>query len=76
MVLLMLLLLSTIVILSHFLLKKVVVFFYNLFIMKDMLNKLLILRSSGIGPVKYRALLDEFGTDENVVDPTQEVTEP
>ncbi len=35
--------------------------------MKDMLNKLLILRSSGIGPVKYRALLDEYGCDENIV---------
>ena len=36
--------------------------------MKDMLNKLLILRSSGIGPVKYRALLDEFGSDENIIE--------
>lgn len=36
--------------------------------MKDMLNKLLILRSPGIGPVKYRALLDEFGFDENIVE--------
>lgn len=35
--------------------------------MKDMLNKLLILRSPGIGPVKYRTLLDEFGCDENIV---------
>ncbi len=36
--------------------------------MKDMLNKLLILRSPGIGPVKYRALLDEFGADENILE--------
>ena len=35
--------------------------------MKDMLNKLLILRSPGIGPVKYRNLLDEFGCDENII---------
>lgn len=35
--------------------------------MKDMLNKLLILRSPGIGPVKYRTLLDEFGCDENII---------
>ena len=35
--------------------------------MKGMLNKLLILRSSGIGPVKYRTLLDEYGCDENIV---------
>lgn len=32
-----------------------------------MLNKLLILRSPGIGPVKYRNLLDEFGCDENII---------
>jgi len=36
--------------------------------MKDMLNKLLILRLPGIGPVKYRTLLNEFGSDENIVE--------
>lgn len=37
------------------------------FIMMDMLNKLLILRTPGIGPVKYKSLLDKFGNDENIV---------
>jgi len=36
--------------------------------MTDILTKLLILRTTGIGPVKYRALLDKFGTDENIVE--------
>ena len=36
--------------------------------MKDILNKLLILRTSGIGPVKYRSLLNEYGTDENIIE--------
>lgn len=36
--------------------------------MKDILNKLLILRSPGVGPVKYKALSDEFGSDENIVE--------
>jgi len=36
--------------------------------MTDILNKLLILRTPGIGPVKYRALLDKFGSDENIVE--------
>ena len=36
--------------------------------MTDMLTKLLVLRTPGIGPVKYRALLDKFGSDENIVD--------
>ena len=36
--------------------------------MKDMLNKLLILRSPGIGPVKYRNLLNQYGTDENIIE--------
>ena len=36
--------------------------------MKDILNKLLILRTSGIGPVKYKKLQDEFGADENIIE--------
>ena len=36
--------------------------------MTDMLKKLLVLRTPKIGPVKYRALLDEFGSDENIVE--------
>ena len=36
--------------------------------MKDMLNKLLILRTPGIGPVKYRTLLKQFGSDENIIE--------
>lgn len=36
--------------------------------MDDMLKKLLILRTPGIGPVKYRNLLDEFQTDENIIE--------
>jgi DNA processing protein len=36
--------------------------------MKDILNKLLIIRTPGIGPVKYRHLLNEFGSDENILD--------
>ena len=36
--------------------------------MKDMFNKLLILRTPGVGPVKYRKLLDEFETDENIIE--------
>ena len=35
--------------------------------MNDILNKLLILRTSGIGPVKYRSLLEQYGCDENIV---------
>ena len=37
------------------------------FIMMDMLNKLLILRTPGIGPVKYKKLQAEYGDDENIV---------
>ena len=36
--------------------------------MKDILNKLLILRTPKIGPVKYRNLLDEYKTDENIIE--------
>lgn len=36
--------------------------------MKDILNKLLILRTPGIGPVKYRSLLNEYKTDENILE--------
>ncbi len=36
--------------------------------MKDILNKLLIIRTPGIGPVKYRSLLNEFNSDENILD--------
>lgn len=36
--------------------------------MKDILNKLLILRTSGIGPVKYKKLQEEFGADENIIE--------
>ena len=36
--------------------------------MTDMLTKLLILRTPGVGPVKYRTLLDKFGSDENIVE--------
>lgn len=36
--------------------------------MKDMLQKLLILRTPGIGPVKYRNLLNEYNTDENILE--------
>jgi len=36
--------------------------------MKDMLNKLLILRTPGIGPVKYRTLLKQFESDENIIE--------
>jgi len=35
--------------------------------MKDMLTKLLILRTSGIGPVKYRSLIEKFGSDESIL---------
>ena len=38
------------------------------FVMSDLLNKLLILRSPGVGPVKYNNLLAEFGDVESVVD--------
>ena len=38
------------------------------FVMSDLLNKLLILRSPGIGPAKYNALRAEFGDVESVVD--------
>lgn len=36
-------------------------------IMMDMLNKLLILRTPGIGPMKYKTLLEKFGSDENII---------
>lgn len=36
--------------------------------MKDILQKLLILRTPGIGPVKYRNLLQEYNTDENILE--------
>lgn len=36
--------------------------------MNSMLNKLLILRTPGIGPVKYGKLLSEFGSDENIIE--------
>ena len=36
--------------------------------MNEILNKLLILRTSGIGPIKYRKLLDEFGSDESIIE--------
>lgn len=35
--------------------------------MNDLLNKLLILRTSGIGPVKYNALLKQYGDDVAIV---------
>ena len=38
------------------------------FVMNDLLNKLLILRSPKVGPAKYNALLAEFGDVESVVD--------
>ncbi len=36
--------------------------------MKDILQKLLILRTPGIGPVKYRNLLNEYETDEFILE--------
>ena len=39
-----------------------------LFVMNDLLNKLLILRSPKVGPAKYNALLAEFGDVESMVD--------
>ena len=39
-----------------------------LFVMNDLLNKLLILRSPKVGPAKYNALLAEFGDVESVID--------
>ena len=44
-----------------FLFKKVVDLFYNLFIMNDLLQKLLILRSPRVGAVKYNKLIAEYG---------------
>lgn len=38
------------------------------FVMNDLLNKLLILRSPKVGPAKYNSLLAEFGDLESVVD--------
>ena len=37
------------------------------FVMDNLLNKLLILRTSGIGPVKYNALLEQYGDDVAIV---------
>ena len=38
------------------------------FVMNDLLKKLLILRTSGIGPVKYNALLGQYGDDTAILD--------
>ena len=51
-----------------FFFKKIVDLFYNLFVMNDLLQKLLILRSPGVGAVKYNKLIAEYGDVFAVVD--------
>ena len=38
------------------------------FVMDDLFEKLLILRTPGIGPVKYNALLEKYGDTSAVID--------